>query len=68
MFLLVGAISSLLTEGASVVGIALCLLRNIFFAILYFDSTGTTYLKYMKLLYDVGSTAVVNNADVAASC
>ena len=40
MFLLVvGVISSLLTEGVSVVGIALSLFRNIFFAIIYFNST-----------------------------
>ena len=31
-----GAISSLLTEGASIVGIALCLFRNIFLAIFIF--------------------------------
>jgi len=42
-----GVISSLLAEGASVVGIAVCLLRNTSFAILYFDSTGTSYLKYL---------------------
>jgi len=39
------AISSLLTEGASVVGIALALFRIIFLAILYFNSMDTTYLK-----------------------
>jgi len=47
MFLLEeGALSSLLTEGASIAGIALVLFRIIFLAIFYFDNKFTTYLKY----------------------
>jgi len=46
MFLLEeGAISYLLTEGASIVGIALALFRIMFLAI-FFDNKGTTYLEY----------------------
>jgi hypothetical protein len=47
MFLLEkGAISSLLTDRVSVVGIALALFRIIFFAIFYFKFNDTSYFKY----------------------
>jgi hypothetical protein len=65
-----GVIFSLLTEGVSVVGIALALFRIIFFAIFYFDRNGTTYLEYM-LLQNVDCQyplVGVNNANVAAGC
>jgi hypothetical protein len=53
-----GAISSLLTDGVTVVGIALALFRIIFFAILYFDYNGTTFFKY-NCWQDVVAATVV---------
>jgi hypothetical protein len=53
-----GAISSLLTEGVSVVEIALALFRIIFFTIFYFDCIGTTYFKY-NCWQDVVAATVV---------
>jgi hypothetical protein len=51
-------ISSLLTEGVSVVGLTLALFRIIFFAIFYFDFNGTTYFKY-SCWQDVFTATVV---------
>jgi hypothetical protein len=53
-----GAISSLLTENVSVVGIALALFRSFFFAIFYFDCNETTYVEY-NCWQDVVAATVV---------